>query len=196
MVRLSSMPQLSKRCNCGPTILAGFLEITGESAITIIEKAINKKWPGFTNVGHLRKALESLGYKMIRDNIFNNTQFDKPNNHDPHIPYFVFIQITGSWMGKGWRSEYNYTHWALLYETYILDVNNRKSLDDIRPMWLPIHTWKNEVIPGLIETLDGDDWFIKSSYRIEGDGFGNCLSLIDSAMTLYNEMEINKNVIS
>ena len=180
MVRLSSMPQISKRCNCGPTILAGFLEITGESAITIIEKAINKKWPGFTNVGHLRSALESLEYKMIRDNIFNDTQFNKDNSHNPHVPYFIFIQITGSWIGKGWRSEYNNTHWALLYEYFILDVNNRKSSEDIIPMWLPLFTWKKEVMPNLIKSMGGNDWFIKSSYRIEGNGIGNCIPLIPS----------------
>lgn len=159
-------PLLSERANCGPTALAGFLRIDTEPAIRLISEAIGKPWPGFTNVGHIRKALELKGYSMVKVPNLTKSDLSGDNTFNHPHPIIFFMQITGPWMGKGWRSEYNHTHWALIDKEGILDVNNRDT-GMLRPFWLIPEFWAKDVMSGLSEIEGGDGWFVRSCYEIQ-----------------------------
>ena len=158
-------PLVSEGANCGPVVLAGFLEMDTDPAIELIGKAIGKPWPGFTNIGHIRKALELEGYSMVK---IDNLSDEELNGSVPYrydYPVMFFMQITGPWMGKGWRSEYNHTHWAIISKYGILDVNNRTEGMD-RAYWIPPESWSTDVMPWLVKQCEGDGWLVKSCYEI------------------------------
>ena len=169
-------PLISERANCGPTVLAGVLRIDTEPAIELISKAIGKPWPGFTNVGHIRKALELKGYSMIKIENLARAELDGDAVYNKPHPVMVFMQITGPWMGKGWRSEYNHTHWALVTNEGILDVNNRDPEMD-RPFWLIPSFWANDVMNRLVDSVGGTDWFVRACYEIKPTAIQTILCL-------------------
>jgi hypothetical protein len=158
-------PVISERANCGPTVLAAFLHIDTEPAIELISKAIERPWPGFTNVGHIRKALRLKGYEMVKIENLQRCEIDGSMPYERQFPTMMFIQITGPWMGKGWRSEYNHTHWAMINKIGIIDVNNRDT-EINKAFWVIPEFWAQGIMPCLIRDLGGEDWIVKSCYEI------------------------------
>lgn len=150
-------PVLSERANCGPTVLATILECHSETAIHLMEKHNEGGWNGYTNVGHIRNALKARGGSFKKVTVLELDFMDRTRLTA------CFLQITGPWMGKGWRNEYTHTHWALFQFGYCMDVNN--PLVDGKPIWIPISEWKRDTMPRVVASYEGGNgWSLRGAY--------------------------------
>lgn len=158
--------------NCGPTVLASLIGMNTDGAIEIMKDTYAKGWHGYTNIGHIKKALESLDIQMVK-----TKEYDDLNKIPIYIgssnPVLLFLQIEGPWCKKGWRSSYNNTHWTLFELGLVMDVNNiwEDNYDHAEkighPQWVDISIWEDEVMPHLLSTIDrGIGWHVRSGYNI------------------------------
>lgn len=154
------VPKITKPANCGPTALAAYMRCSTNDAIKMLDKHHKSgKWPGFTNVNHIRGALsdEKISFKLVkeieRDSII----------HTWGRTFFAFIQIKGKWSeSKYWRASYNHTHWMLLDHGRIFDVCN---YDGEKHIWIDPGEWAGVVMPWLVEDQGGTGWGVKSAYE-------------------------------
>ena len=157
-------PKITKPANCGPIVLAALLGTDTAEAMALMNVTYKTGWNGFTNIGHIKSALESKNIEMQKTNIYDKLQII------PHLiePTLIFIQIEGPWMGKGWRAEYTRTHWILIHNDNIMDVNNPKKLDKCHPHWVMRTVWEGTIIPYVIGLYkDGTGWHIRASYQVK-----------------------------
>lgn len=154
-------PMVSERANCGPTVLAAVMGLSTEGAIDLMDKVIEKGWNGYTNINHIRAALKVAGILMVKTSLYDEGMVMNP----PTEPTLFFIQIKGAWTGKGWRSDYNHTHWALGDKRQFMDVNN--PIYSGHPTWVDHPTWRHSIIPDLVQGMDGNGWHVRSAYLVE-----------------------------
>ena len=161
-------PLLCERANCGPTVLATLLSVSTETAISLMNIAYEKGWNGYTNVGHIRVVLEKRGFEMKKIKDYDGMGPMLPCGMGFKAPTLLFIQLSGPWMGKGWRSEYNHTHWALFQDGMVMDVNNifEETKDKSRPEWVRQTVWEMIVMPHLMKVMGADGWKARSGYKI------------------------------
>lgn len=160
-------PEIIKPANCGPIVLAALLGIGTKQAMALMDKTYQTGWHGYTNIGHFKAALEYKGIEMQKTNVYDKLQLI------PYLikPTLIFIQIEGPWMGKGWRAEYTRTHWILIHQDNIMDVNNPKRYNGKhpqRPNWETRQYWEKYIIPAVITLYkQGTGWHIRASYYIK-----------------------------
>ena len=160
-------PIVSEEANCGPTALATVLGVDTNEAIELMDSTYQKGWRGYTNVGHIKSALKFKGIEMVKVKTYDNLK------NVPAIlkPTLLFIQIEGPWMGKGWRSEYNRTHWAFFHNNRAMDVNNPPKTDGIRPKWINIGIWNRKIMKFLVGTyFEGSGWHVRVGYELKENG--------------------------
>ena len=155
---------------CGPTVLAGVLGVSCHEAIELMKRTNAKGWNGYTNVGHMRAALENKGLIFFKTSAFNDRS-ELPADTGKRLTA-LFIQLEGPWMGKGWRAEYSNTHWILADWdpedgcTVILDVAGNFTRDN-NLGWLDLETWTNLCIPGLVEWVPkATGWRVRGAYVV------------------------------
>lgn len=164
-------PKVVEKANCGPTVLASLLGVDTDEAMQLMDKVYKKGWNGYTNIGHIKAALEHHGIAMKKtkeyDGIKELTAITFPQAH-----VLLFIQIEGPWEdSKYWRAAYNRTHWCLGYGIRILDVNNSRVLGTPtppRPRWELFDEWQDEIIPRIVASFDdATGWHVRSAYYVE-----------------------------
>lgn len=154
-------PVVTEGANCGPTVLAAILECHTSRAMAFLEKYNEKGWGGYTNVNHIRNVLEARG------RTFDKVDVQELDLMERNRLTACFLQIKGPWMGKGWRSEYTHTHWALFQFGHCLDVNNPMIYGD-QPTWISIRDWKRDTMPRIIASYEeGNGWGLRSAYSVE-----------------------------
>lgn len=153
-------PNITESANCGPTVLATVLGVDTNKAIELMDEYYENGWHGYTNIGHIRAVLEHFNISMTKiKGLEEESKIFVSNN-----PMLIFIQIEGDWMGKGWRSEYNHTHWLMQDKCKIMDVNN--PLDSNKPKWVNVPQWFKDVLP-IVLGNDGTGWHIRSAYLLK-----------------------------
>ena len=157
-------PKVHEGTSCGPVVLATVLGINTKEAEKLMNETTPKGFNGGTNVGHLRKALESKGLIFHCANRYWNGKTKIPNNVGMDLPVAIFIQIDGPWVQKGWRSAYNHTHWALVNKGMVMEINNKHHSDPHNPQWVHPEFWET-VMDALVEYIDGaTGWYIRGGY--------------------------------
>ena len=164
-------PKIVERANCGPTVLATLLGINTDEAMQAMDEIYKKGWNGYTNVGHIRAVLEHHGISMIKTKEYEDLMTIGKK------PIALFIQVEGPWMGKGWRAEYTHTHWALVHNRKVMDVNNiHLDIHDATvlasggacPPWISRATWEEEVMPAVANSFEGaTGWHVRAGYYVE-----------------------------
>lgn len=157
-------PTLMEGANCGPTVLSAILECHITRAMSYLEEHNEGGWHCYTNVGHLRNVIKALGGTFKKNNdVVLEWGID---SMDRMKLIACFIQIKGPWMGKGWRNEYNHTHWALFQYGQCMDVNNPAIGDLIT--WIPTEEWKRDTLPRIIASYEGGNgWSLRGAYSAE-----------------------------
>jgi len=155
-----------ERANCGPTVLAALLGVSASAAIKDMHEYYNKGWNGYSNIGHIRAALEAHGIQMLK------ADYDEVVFVDHEKPTLAFINLEGPWTEKGWKSQYHHTHWALLHEKMVMDVNNLAMLsgaeDEIKVPWVDYASWDLTIMPGLVKNEEHcTGWGFRGFYEIE-----------------------------
>ena len=160
----------SADANCGPTVLAALLGVNTDRAIADMDKHYKNGWHGYSNVGHIRAALVANDIKMEKIRLDPEMKRSMAiEGLELNTHYLCFIIIDGPWTEKGWRSQYNHTHWALFYKGRVMDINNcglPSYKDDCRVPWTSVQEWRDEVVPGIIAWDEGTGWSIRSIYKI------------------------------
>ena len=175
IVSYPSRPLVYDGHNCGPTVLAALIGQNTDSAVDLMGATTAKGWNGYTNIGHIQRALNSVDIEMVKTKNFDGLDIIPKDIADKN-PVLLFIQIDGPWVKKGWRSAYNNTHWALFDNGLVMDVNNI-TIDDIdtetktiHPRWIDIDFWHRHVMDNLVDdAYNGTGWYIRSGYNILGE---------------------------
>ena len=145
-------PRVHKDSSCGSVVVAAVLEIDTQEADMWMDTYNPKGWNGYTNVSHMYQVMREFRIEMIR--------LQKPKkaewrfNYTDH-PTAIFVQMEGPWEKKGWRSAYNYTHWALMLQNKIMDINNwRRESEYGHPVWLDKEEWLELIMPRLCDEVN------------------------------------------
>ena len=165
-------PYVYEEANCGPTVLAALIGQNTDTAIEVMKNTYAKGWHGYTNIGHIKRALESLDIQMVKTKEYDDLS-NVPIDIADLNPVLLFLQIEGPWCDKGWRSSYSNTHWALFERGLVMDVNNLGDgdYDPVEkighPRWIDIDLWELEVMSYLVEDCyQGTGWHVRSGYNI------------------------------
>lgn len=160
-------PDIHPEANCGPTVLAALLGIDTKEACQLMDKTYKKGHRGYTNVGHIKAALQSKNIDMIKTKDFDGQRWIE---YSEQTPLLLFLQLDGEWVKKGWRSAYNHTHWALFQNDHAMDVNNIFTLKHnmrTKVPWVTRTKWHILIMPFLMESENCDGWYVRSGYYVK-----------------------------
>lgn len=161
-------PSVHEEANCGPTVLAALLGFGTRNACALMNHTYKKGHHGYTNIGHIRSALESKGKTMKKIKEYDELAYI---DYIGDAPLLVFIQIDGPWVEKGWRSAYNHTHWALFHKGHVMDINNSFLGErQFAVPWVPAHKWHRIIMDHIVDGEGGTGWYVRSAYLVKDNG--------------------------
>lgn len=178
-------PLYSERATCGPAVLAAVLGVSMGEAIDLMDEHYRPKgkkggWHGYTNVGHIRAGLEARELKLVKLDMddLGIPAYQHPEHEELAVvappldfgnpdPVLVFSEFLGPWTDKGWRSQYNRTHWSLIHAGYVLDINNGMDEGGC-VVWISIVDWLSRVMTDLALSYyeECTGWKFRAIYKV------------------------------